>query len=180
MHESQFCFQVKVQGLPSSKLQRTRFFSLGRKELCEQPRLVNFLGSLAIQPKRCRVLLAAGGGVEATRGEGEQRGAEFLPGRECPRSPAPRPPRAGTPGSPTYLSARSLSPRSASAIPSKLRASNRPMASLGPAREHCGRRPPSGSSARAALRPEVREPGWLLIAGRGSPALGPALGLCRH
>ena len=70
---------------------------------------------------------------------------------------------------PTYLSARSLSPRSASAIPSKLRATNLPMA-----REPA---PPSsrwpGSTVGGARLPAP-------AALRPGSALGPALGLCHH
>lgn len=89
-------------------------------------------------------------------------------GRERPRPrvpargpPQPRPPRPCGPGrapSP-YLSVRSLSPSSASAIPSKLSASSRPMA-----REpRCLAPPDPGAlwaapryrrATRAALRPE--------------------------
>lgn len=71
------------------------------------------------------------------------------------------------PDGPTYLSASSLSPSSASAIPSKLRPTSRPIAqnpsrSPRPTRERCGRCP---RPARAAPRPGLG--GLLPLPGRG-------------
>lgn len=64
---------------------------------------------------------------------GRRAGLAGIPPPTCalpaPRGhPQPGDRRGGARGSPTYLSARSLSPRSASAIPSKPTATSRPMA----------------------------------------------------
>ena len=135
----------------------------------------------------CRVLLAAGGWGGGAPPAEEQGDAEFLRGRRLqgPRSPAsPATPSLGTREAPTYLSARSLSPRSASAIPSKLRASSRPMARKprrlalpGPGALWAA---PAVRLLRAGRAPPRGRRAGFLHTGRGGSALGAALGLCHR
>lgn len=166
----------------------------GGKELGKQQRLLNFPGSLQILPQLSGVLLEVGGGNGGVHQAAELRTIQSShPGaREscsaCAPARRPRPPGPGAPRGPlgraahsqaarprpgargpTYLSARSLSPRSASAIPSRLRATSRPMARE-PAQP---RSRGSGSTVGGARLPAP-------AALRPVSALRPAFGLCHH